>query len=264
MPRIHRHDVVDSTSERAFAALAAGEAQHLDVHVARGQTAGRGRLGRTWASPVGEGLYASLILLPGPPPLAPAGLTMAAGLAVREALVDLGLEPSPREPWRPAPPTAVRLDWPNDVVVGEAKLAGILGEARGQDPRAPAYVVGIGINVRQRTFPAELVAERRVTSLALLGLDTEPDQVLERLLARFPVRLDQVRSDRARLTEDYLAATGCRGRTVRVRLGDKELHGVLEELSLEKGLSLRMSLGEGRRLPLEHVTALEPIDRPLP
>jgi BirA family biotin operon repressor/biotin-[acetyl-CoA-carboxylase] ligase len=202
VPRIHRHDLVDSTSERAFAALAAGEASHLDVHVARGQTAGRGRLGRAWSSPAGEGLYASLILLPGPPPLAPAGLTMATGLAVREALVDLGLEPSPREPWRPVPPTAVRREWPNDVVVGDAKLAGILSEARSLDPRSPAYVVGIGVNVLQRSFPAELTAERRVTSLALLGLDVGPEALLERLLERFPPRLDQVRSARERLSED--------------------------------------------------------------
>ena len=65
--RVLRHGIVDSTSERAFAALADGSARHGDVHVAEGQSAGRGRLGRLWASAPGEGLYASLVLLPGPP-----------------------------------------------------------------------------------------------------------------------------------------------------------------------------------------------------
>ena len=98
--RLHRHGAVDSTNERAFAAIQSGSALHGDVHVASGQTLGRGRLGRTWVSPEREGLYLSVILLPGPPPIEPAALTMASGLAVLDAVRALGL-------------LGARLDWPN-------------------------------------------------------------------------------------------------------------------------------------------------------
>ena len=126
--------------------------------------AGRGRLGRTWHSSAGEGLYASLILRPPPPAPNPAALTMAAGLGVIEGLEALGL-------------AGARLKWPNDVLHGSGKLAGLLVESRGLDPRAPAFVAGVGVNVRQRAFPAELEAERAVTSLALLGLESTVEDV---------------------------------------------------------------------------------------
>ncbi|HVS19810.1 MAG TPA: biotin--[acetyl-CoA-carboxylase] ligase, partial [Planctomycetota bacterium] len=119
--RVLHHEIVDSTNERAFAALAAGTALHGDVHVARGQTAGRGRRGARWVSSAGEGLFASLVLLPAPPaPPAPA-ITMFAGLALLDALHELGL-------------VRARLKWPNDVVVGDAKLGGCLVESRGFQP----------------------------------------------------------------------------------------------------------------------------------
>jgi len=102
--RLIEHGVVDSTSERAFETIAARTARHGDVHVATAQTSGRGRLGRAWHSAPGEGLYLSVILFPGPPPLSPPGLTMAAGLAVLDMVRGLGL-------------ATAQLKWPNDVVV---------------------------------------------------------------------------------------------------------------------------------------------------
>jgi len=243
--RVQRHGVVDSTSERAFAAITAGTARHGDVHVAAAQTAGRGRRGRRWESAPGEGLYASVVLLPPPPPIDPAALTMAAGLAVLDAVRALGLE-------------RARLDWPNDVVVGAAKLAGCLVESRGLDHARPHAVVGIGVNVGQRAFSAELTAERAVTSLALEGVDAAPAACLDALLAALPRRLDAARRDLPRLERAWLAATGLAGRDVRVRRGAEVLAGRLEELSIAGGAALRGADGGVERVPLAHVTALEP------
>ncbi len=229
------HDLVDSTSERAFAALAAGTARHGDVHVARGQTAGRGRLGRRWHSAADEGLYASLVLLPPPP--APAAsidgplVTIAAGLAVLDAVRALGA-------------SDVRLKWPNDVVAGDAKLAGVLVETRGLDPLKPHYVVGIGMNVRQLDFPPELVNEREVTSLRALGIDVSVVHARDCVMDSLARRIDDIAHARERLAGMYLEATGLLDRGVVLRTAGEEHRGVLAGLSLERGsLSLRTDTG---------------------
>lgn len=251
--RIFRHDVVDSTNERAFAALDAGDARHGDVHVARAQSAGRGRLGRAWHSPPGEGLYLSAILMPpAPPPPSPA-LTIAAGLAVLDAVrhtaraLGLGSDFAPR------------LKWPNDVLVGDAKLAGILVETRGLDAERPCYVVGIGLNVAQRSFPEDLSNERAVTSLALAGIETTVDRscevVSEALLAR---TASFGEDDLAALDRDYARAAQLDGGTVRIE-AKGVLAGELVGLSIRGGLIVRDSKGNEHRTPLELVRAIVPV-----
>jgi BirA family biotin operon repressor/biotin-[acetyl-CoA-carboxylase] ligase len=243
--RIH-HGVVDSTSERAFDSLRRGEARDGDVHVALGQTQGRGRLGRPWHSAPGEGLYASLVHLAPAPGPQPAALPMAAALALTDALdpelAARGLE-------------RIELDWPNDLVAAGAKLAGILVETRGLDPARPHFVIGIGVNVAQRAFPPELLAERPATSLALLGLETTPDHVLDLLLPQLEARLSQARADPESLGHDYLTRTGMAGERVRVELADATFTGVLRSLSPTRGLELQTPDGM-RELPLGHVRVL--------
>jgi BirA family transcriptional regulator, biotin operon repressor / biotin---[acetyl-CoA-carboxylase] ligase len=243
--RLVRHASVDSTSARAFAAIDAGEARHGDLHVADCQEQGRGRLGRTWESPDGEGMYASLVLLPSPPGPRPAELTMAAGLGVLETIRELGL-------------SRAELKWPNDIMVVGSKISGILAESRDLTGAQPALVVGIGINVRQTSFPESLTRERRVISLLRLGIDVSVDEVLAGLCRRLPRRISQALARTGEIAEDYLAATGLADSKVRARTGKEEVFGRLEELSLSHGLALRMEGGERRILPLEHVTALEP------
>ena len=252
--RLLRHGTVDSTSERAFAALAAGTARDGDVHVATGQTAGRGRRGRPWVSQPDAGLYCSAIHLPPPPGPSPAALTMAAGLAVLEAV-------------RALVPASVggtlRLDWPNDLVADGAKLAGVLVESRGLDPARPHYVVGVGVNVRQRSFPADLLAERPVTSLALLGVDLDPDALLVELVPRLTERLRGGREDPAGLGRDFLVATDLLDRGVLARTADATHRGRLTDLAPDRGLALETPDSGEIRLDLAHVRALEPAPSPL-
>ena len=240
--RWFEHGEVTSTSDVAFAAIEAGLARHGDVHTARVQTAGRGRRGREWVQAPHEGLALSLVQLPPPPAPSPAGLTMGAGLGVLEACAALGL-------------AGGRLKWPNDLLVGDAKLAGVLVETRGLDPDAPHYVVGVGLNVRQTAFPAELLAERPVTSLALQGVDVRLRQAADVLVQCLDRRLSQVGPEPARLAADYLAALGLAGALVDVEVGGNRLRGRLAGLDLAAGIALDTS--EGRRaVPLEHVAAL--------
>jgi len=241
-----RHALVDSTNERAFAAISAGEALDGDVHIAHAQTAGRGRRGARWESAPGEGLYASFVLMPpAPAPPAPA-VTAMAGLAVLDALRELGFE-------------RARLKWPNDVLVEGAKLAGILVETRGLDPAAPHFVVGIGLNVAQRTFPAELERERAVTSLAREGSSAGVEDVLARLLATLPGRWHQAHDERERLAFDYLEAADLARRSLRATLAGEQVEGRIVGLDFTRGLRLALASGTERVLALEHVRALEPI-----
>jgi BirA family biotin operon repressor/biotin-[acetyl-CoA-carboxylase] ligase len=128
---IRRVEQTGSTNADLLAAARAGEAEGL-VLVAGEQTAGRGRLGRHWQSPPGTGLTFSVLLRPDAPAAALGWLPLLTGVAVASAVTAVsGVE--------------TRLKWPNDVLVGAAKLAGILAE--GWDG---AVVVGMGINVSHR------------------------------------------------------------------------------------------------------------------
>ncbi len=134
------------------------------VVVADEQTAGRGRHGDAWLAPPGTSLLASLVLRPALPCLRLPLLSYAAALAVGDALERVaGL--------------TTRLKWPNDVLASDRKLAGILLEARGDCE--PAVVVGIGINLAQRDFPAPLAD---ATSVALeTGAVPDRDVLLDAL-----------------------------------------------------------------------------------
>lgn len=240
--RWFEHGEVTSTSDVAFAAIEAGLAAHGDVHTARVQTAGRGRRGREWVQAPREGLALSLVWLPPAPAPSPAGLTMGAGLGVLEACAALGLADG-------------RLKWPNDLLVRGAKLAGVLVESRGLDPAAPHYVVGVGLNVRQTSFPPELLEERAVTSLALEGVDARLRQAADVLVQCLDLRLSQVVPDPAGLAADYLAALGLAGALVDVEVGGNRLRGRLAGLDLAAGLAL--DTAQGRRVvALEHVAGL--------
>jgi BirA family biotin operon repressor/biotin-[acetyl-CoA-carboxylase] ligase len=154
-------DVTGSTNDDAFEA-ARGGAPHGATFVAETQTRGRGRRGRSWSSAPGQGLTFSTLLRPKLEPERMSALTLAVGLAVRDAVAT-----------RVA--AAVGVKWPNDVVANGKKLAGILVESQLVRGRIAALVVGIGLNVAMREFPPEI--GEGATSLLLLGapdLDREP------------------------------------------------------------------------------------------
>lgn len=154
--RVHYLPSTGSTNDVA-AGLAADRDAEGTVVVADAQTAGRGRLGRTWFSPPGSGLYVSVVLTPRraavEPERATRLLTLAAGVALAEAVeAASGLAPA--------------IKWPNDLTVGRRKLAGILAEAiasPGSVSPPQAVVLGYGINVGAMAYPPDLAD--RATSL---------------------------------------------------------------------------------------------------
>ncbi|TPW03436.1 MAG: BirA family transcriptional regulator, biotin operon repressor / biotin-acetyl-CoA-carboxylase ligase [bacterium] len=142
--RVHFHETIGSTNAAALELAKAG-APHGTLVIAEQQTAGRGRMGRRWESPPGVGLWFSWVLRP-PLPLASGFLvTVAGALSVVDAVARLAGR-------------VAHVRWPNDVLVGERKLAGILAEATGQGEQLEAIVLGMGVNVNQSgaDFPAGL------------------------------------------------------------------------------------------------------------
>jgi BirA family biotin operon repressor/biotin-[acetyl-CoA-carboxylase] ligase len=153
-PRLHLR-ATTSTNDRARELAAAG-APHGTLVTAAAQSAGRGRQGRTWSAPPGRALLMSLVLHD-PPSLLP----LAAAVAVAEAA---------------GPQAAIK--WPNDVLLGGRKVAGILAEGRPQEGWA---VLGVGLNVAVR--PADLPAELRDTAAGLGLQPADIEAVLARVLA---------------------------------------------------------------------------------
>lgn len=160
--RYHRHGTLDSTNTWAASLARAGAGEGTLV-VAERQTRGRGRLGRVWVSPSGVNLAFSVVLRPGIAPRQASQLTLLAGVALREVVVGLGCD-------------AVRLKWPNDLLIHGRKVAGILAEMSLVGERVNFVVLGVGINVNTVDFPVELMG--RAGSLA---------QVLGRPLSRAAV-----------------------------------------------------------------------------
>jgi BirA family biotin operon repressor/biotin-[acetyl-CoA-carboxylase] ligase len=194
--------VTGSTNDDALLAARSG-APHGSVFIADEQTAGRGRRGHTWLAAPGENLLFSVLLRPKLELSHTSALTLAVGLALRDAVL-------------PLIAVAPELKWPNDLLVGGKKLAGVLVESQLQGAQLQAVVVGVGLNVATREFPAEIAAT--ATSLALLGAARlEREALLFDLLDAIAVRLIAYQSTGvAGILADLNAADALRGKRVRV------------------------------------------------
>lgn len=140
--RLHFFPSIHSTNTVAIAEAETG-ASDGSVYFADEQIAGRGRGAHQWSSPPGSGLYVSMLLRPAIAPADVLWLSLAAGLAVRDAV-------------RQVTSLECDLRWPNDLLFGRKKFCGILTELNAEVTRVRHLVVGIGMNVRQPEFPAEL------------------------------------------------------------------------------------------------------------
>ena len=140
--RLQFFPTIHSTNTHAMQEAEAG-APEGTVYFADEQTAGRGRGAHEWSSPPGSGLYVSVLLRPRIAPADALWLSLAAGLAVRDAVMQVTS-------------LACDLRWPNDLLLGPRKFCGILTELNAEVTRIRHLVVGIGINVHQQQFPPEL------------------------------------------------------------------------------------------------------------
>lgn len=209
-----------------LAALVAGGAYAAEGTwlIADRQTAGKGRLGREWRDGAGNFMGSTVVHLRAGDPL-PETLALVAGLALHEAVNPRLAEPA-------------LLKWPNDVLVGGAKLAGILLERVGD-----AVIVGIGVNLAQ----APEVADRATTSLADLGVSVDRDAFAADLTGQFATDLDRWRSfGLGPIVNRWIAA----GHPVRTPLEvddqGERLQGTFAGLTETGALQLRLADGAVR------------------
>jgi BirA family transcriptional regulator, biotin operon repressor / biotin---[acetyl-CoA-carboxylase] ligase len=230
-------ETIDSTSDEAKRLARAGAAEGTLVWALE-QTAGRGRRGRPWLSPPGN-LYASLILRPGGPAGRAAQLGFAAALAIGDALAELlpGLG-------------GLACKWPNDVLLGGRKIAGILLESEIGEGGALAWLVlGLGINLAWAPPGTEFPS----TSIAAQGFDTVPPAVMLEAFARhFHAWAQGWREDGfAGIREAWKQRTASLGEPIQVRLETVTLRGRC--LDLDSQGALLLETGEGVR----HISAGE-------
>jgi BirA family biotin operon repressor/biotin-[acetyl-CoA-carboxylase] ligase len=220
--RLAAYESLDSTNSTALALARSGERGPLWI-VACMQTAGRGRRGRDWTSGEGD-LATSLLISTHVAPAVAATLGFVAGLALDEALRSC------------APGAEVRLKWPNDVILGNAKLAGILLDAE-NGPNGLTLVVGIGVNLatapRGLPFPA--------TSLAASGFIVHPEQMFAALTEAWIgfEHLWDGGCGMPHIRDLWLAKAAGRGKPVSVTMGDRVVQGIFETLDENGRLILR-------------------------
>lgn len=195
------HAVLGSTNDRA-AAWARDGAPHGALVTADAQTSGRGRLGRRWFSPPGASVYASLVILQPTLEARHAALGLAVGLGLHAGLSTLT--------------DGLALKWPNDVLGGGRKVAGILCESRVQGGSA-VLVAGFGINVHRVQRPPEL--EAVAIDLEELGVERPscPDVLARVLVALEPVLDEFLAGGFAPLRERYQSVCASLGREVELR-----------------------------------------------
>jgi len=208
------YETLGSTNAEALARARAGERGPLWI-TATTQSAGRGRRGSCWASPSGN-LYATLLLTePSPVPQGPQ-LSFVAALAVHDAVAACAPQLGP----------LLKVKWPNDLLVGQAKVAGILIEGES----GPPFAVAIGIGVNCATHPSE--TSYPATDLAATGSLVVTDVLLEALSVGMAQRLRQWNRGQgfSATRKDWLKRAAGLGEMLQVRLRERELSGRFEGL----------------------------------
>ena len=224
MQKILRFDELDSTN--AYAKRNCSLIADQTIIVGKTQTAGRGRMTRSWLSEFG-GLYFSVVLKPAQIKHLP-NLTQLMSLAVCQTLH--------------AFKAPAQLKWPNDVLVNEKKICGILSEAVIDKNKFQALVLGVGVNVAQADLSR---VGQPAVSLAELGIIAGTEQVLTLILDRFFAQYEKVlQNGFSAIRTEYLNYFPYIGQEVKIQYGAKPAQGTVETISPNGELVLNTPNGQ--------------------
>lgn len=218
-------DSIGSTNDEALA-WAAGGANDFSLVVADEQTHGRGRLDRKWFTPKGSAIAMSVILRPSPPMRPHLSRTVGlAALSLSDACLALGLSP--------------RIKWPNDILLGGKKAAGILIETVWAGNAVDSLAIGMGINVGRYSTPFDRSLQFPATSLEdELGAAPKREEFISLALGAMLRRRGQLGADE--LIQAWEERLAFRGEAVHIRAGGAEtVSGILEGLESDGSLRLR-------------------------
>ena len=242
-PHVVRLETIDSTNLEAIRRAKAGAAEGLCL-IAREQTAGRGRLERSWQSPKDAGLYFTLLLRPEIEMSVWPLLTMMTAVSVSESLMKT---------------CALRTDikWPNDVCAGGRKLCGILAETV-ETPTGQAAIIGIGINLRKEAVSDDLRNFATSVEEATGGRPQVEELVTElirNLQERYPLLASA--DGREHILREWTANSSYAfDRRVRVTLESEKFEGTTRGLESDGALRVELAGGKIRIVRAGDVTAL--------
>ena len=225
--RVHYFQKLETT-QRTAGELAARGALHGEVVIAERQTAGRGRMGRTWHSPPGVNFYGTFILRPEMPVAEAALLSLVAGVAVAETMELVA-------------PRIVALKWPNDVWLGGRKAGGMIAEAVTDSHHRLACVllgIGLNLNLAPEDIPAEL--RKRATSvMAATGRPCDRVELASELFSRLEDRyMETISGGFAAVRPAWERYSALTGREVTVLDGPSRIGGTVRGIGPDGALLL--------------------------
>ena len=236
-----------STNDVATRLGREGRAGGLLVFAER-QTAGRGRFGRRWDSAPHAGLWFSLLLRPAFATTLWPRLTTWAGVCVAAAI-------------ERATGLHTQMKWPNDVLIGEKKIAGILTECSSDTERGMFAVVGIGVNVNHDAMPAEL-ADRAASLRQITGRTLDRSALAAAIVAELAARLPDVDANFDRILAEAARRSSVLGKWIRLDAAGISFEGCAESLDAEGNLLLRLADGSLRTMTAGEVTSQIPSSVP--
>ena len=243
--KLHYFAELGSTNTHARV-LAEGGAAEGEIVIAESQTEGRGRLGRRWESPPFVNLYLSVVLRPRLAPACAPQITLMAGVALVETIQPL-IEQTPM------------IKWPNDILVGGKKIAGVLSEAVCDSERVAHVILGIGFNLNYRSSSMPPQIRNRATSVAdLTGNSVERESALLRLIHN----LDRCYGDLEESGFESLRPRwdryfGLRGRRVRIENFDQVFMGYARGIDRDGALLVEDDRGALQKIYAGDVVPLE-------
>lgn len=232
---IHHYETIGSTNDQLKAML---DAPEFTCVTADEQTAGRGRRERSWHSAPGDGLYLSVLLRPEIEANKIPLLSLLAAVAVAETILSLQI-----------PNLILDIKWPNDVLINDRKISGILIESTTAPNEASRFIVGIGVNLNHPSFPPEL--HDIATSLQLeSGQSFAVASVRNALLDRLAFWYEELRQNRARkiLQRWQELSSYGHGKQVVVIFDHEEVRGETIGLNESGALQLQLPSGEIRTI----------------
>jgi BirA family transcriptional regulator, biotin operon repressor / biotin---[acetyl-CoA-carboxylase] ligase len=234
--KIHYFTELDSTNSHARR-LAEQRAQEGEVVIAESQTHGRGRLGRRWVSPPYVNLYLSVILRPTLPPIDAPQITLMAAVALADALAAFI-------------PVLPAIKWPNDILAGGKKLAGVLTESACHGERIDFVILGIGVNINYPVESMPDAIQKRATSMiSFTGTNVSRESVVRRLiqdLDRCYGELEEMGFQT--VAPRWEARFELRGKKVRVEMTDRIIIGTARGIDRDGALLVEDGRGEVQRV----------------
>jgi len=238
--KIYSYKEIASTNDTAYNLAMHGEKQG-SVVIAESQTSGRGRMGRIWLSPKSKGAYLSVILRPDILPKEVAGITLLSALSVARAVSEMTN-------------LAAFIKWPNDVLINNQKICGILTEMNAETDKINFVIIGIGININTKK---EILPKGATSVAEELGMEVSRIEIVRGIFKNLDKYYRLFNSGNIEgIIKEYKEFANFLGTRVQVTHHDSKMEGYAIDVDRDGALILRMDSGLNERILAGDVTML--------